>query len=186
MGFQWFILRTGTGREDKIRRHVWQRAQAQNLTHLMKEPIVLKERIADIKAGKKRTRVQKLYPGYVMVNILVDDEGEIPTEIWHLIRDTPGQVKFAGPQNTPEPMTDEEVNKMLAQKEKATEEPDKVTVDYKKGDRVRIKEGSFENFTGEVEEVNPEKGQVSVSILVFGRPTRIDFEYWKVERAVEE
>lgn len=186
MASHWFILRVAVGREDKIRRHIWQRAQTQNLTDVLTELLVLKERVTDIKGGKKRTRVQKVYPGYVMAQIETLEDGEIPAEVWHLIRETPGQVKFVGHQNKPAPMSVDEVDKMLAQKQNATKEPDKVNVDYQKGDRVRIKEGSFENFTGEVEEVNPEKGQVSVSILVFGRPTRIDFEYWKVERVVEE
>lgn len=186
MPLNWFILRVGTGREDKIQRHIWHRAQTQNLTHLLPELLVLKERVTDIKDGKKRTRKQKVYPGYIMAQINVDEEGEVPADVWHLIRETPGQVKFVGPQNEPTPMSYDEVEKMMAQKEKINETPDQVTVDYKKGDRVRIKDGSFENFKGEVDEVNHDKGQVSVSIMVFGRPTRIDFEYWKVEKAIEE
>ncbi|MDF1663253.1 MAG: transcription termination/antitermination protein NusG [Planctomycetota bacterium] len=186
MPVHWFILRVGTGREDKIQRHIWHRAQTQNLTHLLPELLVLKERVTDIKDGKKRSRKQKVYPGYIMAQIDVDEEGEVPTDVWHLIRETPGQVKFVGPQNEPTPMSPDEVEKMMAQKEKINEAPEQVTVDYKKGDRVRIKEGSFENFKGEVDDVNNDKGQVSVSILVFGRPTRIDFEYWKVEKAIEE
>lgn len=183
---QWYILRVGTGREDKIRRHIWQRAQTGDLTHLLPQLLVLKERVTDIKDGKRRNHTRKVYPGYIMAEIEVDDELNIPAEIWHLIRETPGHVKFVGPQDQPQPMSTDEVEKMMTQAKKAEEQPEQISVDYKKGDRVRIKEGSFENFKGEVEDVNPDKGQVSVAIMVFGRPTRIDFEYWKVERAIEE
>jgi transcriptional antiterminator NusG len=183
---RWYILQVGTGREDKIQRHIWQRAQTGDLTEQLCQLLVLKERITDIKSGKKRSYKRKIYPGYIMAQIEVNDEGEIPNDIWHLIRDTPDHVKFVGHQNRPTPMSIDEVDKMKQQMERLSEEPERVSVDYQKGDRVRIKEGSFENFKGSVEDVNPDKGQVSVSILVFGRPTRIDFEYWKVERAVEE
>jgi len=186
MSQEWYILRVGTGREDKIRRHIWQRAETSNLTDQLIELLVLKERVTDIKGGKRRSYRRKVYPGYIMAEIVVNEEGEIPAEVFHLIKDTPGQVKFVGHQNKPTPMSRDEVDKMQQQVERLRDEPEKVSVDYKHGDIVRIKEGSFENFQGAVEEVNPEKGQVSVSIMVFGRPTRIDFEYWKVERALEE
>lgn len=186
MPAEWFILRTGTGREDKIRRHIWQRAQAANLTDKLLQLLVLKERVTDIRGGKKRSYKRKIYPGYVMAQIETDEEGEISPEVWHLIRETPGSVKFVGHQNMPSPMSPEEVDKMMQQLKQETDAPEHVNVDYQKGDRVRIKEGSFENFEGSVEEVNADKGLVCVSILVFGRPTRIDFEYWKVEKAIEE
>lgn len=190
MAKHWYILRTGTGREDKVRRHIWTRAETQGLTDKLIQVLVLKERVTDIKGGKKRTHTRKVYPGYIMAEIDVDEEGTIPVDVWHLIRETPGTVKFVGQQQgsqiRPTPMTTDEVSKMQQAMERLREEPERVTVDYQKDDRVRIKEGAFENFKGVVEDVNPDKGQVTVSVLVFGRPTRIDFEYWKVERAVEE
>lgn len=182
MAKQWFILSVGPNREEKVKRNLWARAQSMDLTRVISEPRVVTERVTEIKGGQRRSVERKVYAGYIMVEIETGEDGSIPPEVWHLIRETPGPINFVGSQDKPQPMAPHEVARMLQQIERLREEPEKLTVDFEKGDHVRIKEGSFENFEGTVEEVHPEKGQVKVTIMVFGRPTPIDFEYWKVEK----
>lgn len=189
MSKQWYILRVGTNREEKVKRNLWARAQTNDLTDKISNLLVVTERVTEIKSGQRRTVERKVYPGYVMAEIETLEDGTIPPEVWHLIRETPGQIKFVGTLDKPEkpqPMLPEEVTKMLRQVEMLQTQPETIAVDFEKGDHVRVKEGSFENFQGTVEEVHPEKGLVKVTVMVFGRPTPIDFEYWKVEKADEQ
>jgi len=184
---QWFILRVGTNREDKISRNLALRARTNDLTVKIPNLLVVTEKVTEIKNGQRRQVKRKVYPGYVMAEIETLEDGTIPPEVWHLIRETPGQIKFVGTPDKPDKpqaMGPDEVAKML--KMMATvdgPDQDVVNIDFEKGERVRIKEGSFENFDGTIEEVLPEKGMVKVTVLVFGRPTPIDFEYWKVEKS---
>lgn len=183
---QWFVLRVGTNRENRVKKQLWSRIQTADLQHLISEPLVVTERQTEIKGGKRRTVERKVYPGYVMCQIAIDDEGKIPVEVWHLIRDTPGQIKFVGHSpdepDKPTPLEQSEVDKMLQQVARLEVEDEAVSIDFEVGETVRIREGSFENFEGTVEEIQPDKGMVKVSIMVFGRPTPIDFEVWKVEK----
>lgn len=184
---QWFVLRVGTNREKRVKKQLNSRIAANDLSALISEILVVTERVTEIKAGNRRTVERKVYPGYVMAEIVVDDEtGEIPPDVWHLIRETPGQIKFVGSPdrpNKPQPLTPDEVAKMQQQLARLeAEEEGSVTIEFEVGEQVRIREGSFENFEGSVEELQPEKGMVKVSIMVFGRPTPIDFECWKVEK----
>lgn len=192
MSKKWFVLRVGTNRENTVKKQLWNRVQTHDLQAVLSQILVITERVTEIKGGQRKTVERKIYPGYVMAEIEVDDEsGKIPAEVWHIIRDTPGQVKFVSlgdEPDKPQPMDAAEVEKMLAQVErlKALEPGMPVQVDFKVGEQVRIKEGSFENFEGTVEELVPDKGMVKVSIMVFGRPTPIDFESWKVEKVQPE
>ena len=187
MAKRWFVLRVGTNRENRTKKQLWSRIQTHDLTDKVAQLLVVVERVTEIKNGQRRTVERKVYPGYVMAEIEVDEEsGKITPEVWHLIREMPGQIKFVGSPDEPDrpqPLAPDEVTKMLAMMERLkAEEPGKTTIDFQVGEQVRIKEGSFENFEGTVEELQPEKGMVKVSIMVFGRPTPIDFESWKVEK----
>ena len=188
MSRQWFVLRVGTNRENRVKKQLTSRIQTHDLQELIPEILVVTERQTEIKGGQRRTVERKVYPGYVMAQIDVDDEtGKIPPEVWHLIRETPGQIKFVGlnpdEPDKPHPLGPDEVQKMLQQVARLeAEEGDAVSIDFEIGETVRIREGSFENFEGAVEELYPDKGMVKVTIMVFGRPTPIDFECWKVEK----
>lgn len=186
---RWFVLRVGTNRENRVKKQLQARIQSHDLGHLIPEILVVTERVTEIKDGKRRTVERKVYPGYVMIQIAVDPvTGEIPPEVWHLIRETPGQIKFIGSPdqpNKPSPLSPDEVAKMQQQMARLEDEEEQVSIDFEIGERVRIREGSFENFEGTVEELQPDKGMVKVSIMVFGRPTPIDFECWKVEKVEE-
>jgi len=187
---RWFVLRVGTNRENTIKKQLWQRIQTNDLQEIIPELLVVTERQTEIKGGQRRTVERKVYPGYIMAQIQVDDEGKVPSEVWHLIREAPGQVKFVGldpdEPDKPQPLGPDEVEKMLGQVARLEEEETGAyTIDFEVGETVRIREGSFENFEGTVEELMPEKGMVKVSIMVFGRPTPIDFEVWKVEKVTD-
>jgi transcriptional antiterminator NusG len=186
---RWFVLRVGTNRENRTKKQLWSRIQTHDLTEKISQLLVVTEKVTEIKGGQRRTVERKVYPGYVMAEIEVDETGKIVPEVWHLIRELPGQIKFVGSPDEPDrpsPLGPDEVEKMLAQVARINaEEPGTSFIDFKVGEQVRIKEGSFENFEGTVEELDPTKGMVKVSIMVFGRPTPIDFEAWKVERVQE-
>jgi transcription termination/antitermination protein NusG len=182
----WFILQVGTNREEKVRRSLVARLQANDLARLVPSLLVVSEKRTEIKGGQRRTVEQKVYPGYVMLEVETDEDGSIPSEVWHLVRETPGHIKFVGTPdqpNKPQPMSAVEVAKLRRQVEALSRPEVAITVDFEKGERVRVKEGSFMGFDGTVEEVHPEKGIVRVTIIVFGRPTPIDFEFWKIEKA---
>ncbi|MGE0707123.1 MAG: transcription termination/antitermination protein NusG [Planctomycetota bacterium] len=182
---QWYVLRVGTNRETRLRRQLLSRIQTQDLKEMIPQLLVVTEKQTEIKAGKRRSVERKVYPGYIMAQIQTDEDGKIPAEVWHLIRDTPGSIRFVGHNpdepDKPVPLGPEEVEKMLQQVARVSaEEEGQVSIDFEVGETVMIREGSFENFEGTVEELQPEKGMVKVSIMVFGRPTPIDFEVWKV------
>ncbi len=181
MGKQWFVLRVQSGREDTVKEALWKRIQATDLEAKISTLMVPTEKVTEIKGGQKRTHDRKTVPGYIMAEVETDDKGQIPDEVWVLIRETPGVGDFLGAYNKPTPMTPQDVDRMhFREAEALTEEP-KVKIDFHPGDRVKIKEGTFENFDGTIEEVYPEKGVVQVTVTIFGRPTPVELEYWKVE-----
>jgi len=132
------------------------------------------ENVSDIKAGKRRVSKRKLYPGYLMIQMELDDA------VWFLLKDTPGFGDFVGGGEQPVPMTEDEIQKIKGTMEASQERP-KLAISFQKGDRVKIKQGHFENFDGVVEEVNPEKGIVKVIVTIFGRATPVELEYWEIE-----
>src|SRR5262249_17923080 len=119
---------------------------------------------------------RKSYPGYIMI------EMELNERTWFVVRETPGVGDFVGAHGTPTQMSNVEVDQMLGQEVAKDEKPPQVKIDVERGDRVKIKEGSFENVEGTVEEVIEARGLVKVMLIIFNRPTPVDLEYWQVER----
>ena len=115
-----------------------------------------------------------------MAEIEVDEKGEIPEEVWYMIREAPGAGDIIGGDRKPIPMKDSEVEKLLERVERGEEKP-KAKIEFRRGDRVRVKEGPFVNFDGEVEEVLPASGCLKLMLTIFGRPTPVELEYWQVE-----
>jgi transcriptional antiterminator NusG len=163
-----------SGQEDRVRRGLEARVKAKGIEERVPRILVPTETVTEIKGGRKRTIKRKIYPGYVIVEMEMDE----PT--WFLIRETPGVGDFIGAHGKPEPMAQEEVEKLIGQVEKETEKP-KIKIGYQKGDAVKIKEGPFENYDGVVDEVDTKKGMVRVIITVFNRPTSVELGYWQVE-----
>jgi len=180
----WYVLKVQSSREDTIRDALQRRVKIQGLERFFgKNPdgrpriVVPTEKITEIRNNKKRIVERKTYPGYIMVQM------ELNEKTWFLVRETPGVGDFVGAHGTPTKMTDAEVNQMLHQEEeKTTAETPKVRIDVERGDRVKIKDGPFENFEGTVEEVIEGRGLVKVMLIIFNRPTPVDLEYWQLER----
>jgi transcriptional antiterminator NusG len=173
----WYVLKVQSGREDTIRDALERRVKIQGLIRYFGRIVVPTEKITEIRNNKKRVVERKSYPGYIMVQM------ELNEKTWFVVRETPGVGDFVGAHGTPTKMSDEEVNKMLHQEEeKTTAEPPKIRINLERGDRVKIKDGPFENFEGSVEEVIEQRGLVKVMLIIFNRPTPVDLEYWQVER----
>jgi len=174
MAMQWYVLRVASGQEDRVRRGLEARVKAKGMEEKIPRILVPTETVTEMKGGRKRTMKRKIYPGYVIVEMDMDEPG------WFLIRETPGVGDFIGSHGKPEPMSDDEVEKLLGQVQKETEKP-KLKIEFSKGDAVKIKEGPFENYDGVIDEVDPNRGKVKVIITVFNRPTSVELGYWQVE-----
>jgi transcriptional antiterminator NusG len=173
----WYVLKVQSGREDTIRDALERRVKIQGLERFFGRIVVPTEKITEIRGNKKKVVERKSYPGYIMV------EMELNEKTWFTVRETPGVGDFVGAHGQPSPMSEDEVNKMLGQVEETkAEEAPKVKIDVERGDRVKIKDGPFENFEGTVEEVVEQRGLVKVMLIIFNRPTPVDLEYWQVER----
>ncbi len=170
---EWFVVRVQSGREDKVKETLEKRIASQGLVEAFGRIVVPSEKVSEIRGGKKRVGEKKIYPGYLMVEMDLNDQS------WFLVRETPGIGDFLGSKK-PTPMNRHEVDKMLSDITTTPEKPT-IKIDFKKGDQVRIKEGPFENFDGIVEEVIPAKGLVSVVVTIFGRATPVELEYWQIE-----
>lgn len=174
MALAWYFLRVQVGREDRIRQSMVRRLKQAGIESLVPQIVVPTETIADHRGGKKTVKRRKLYPGYLMV------EMELSDEVWFVLRETPGFGDFVGGAAHPTPAKPEDVEKVLATMDSSKDQP-KVAVQFKKGDRVKIKTGAFENTDAVVEEVHADKGTLDVSVNFFGRPTPMSLGYWEVE-----
>ena len=171
----WYILKVQSNREDSIRDALLRRVRMQGLDRFFGDVIVPKEQVTEFKAGKKKIVSRKLYPGYILVNMELNDE------TWYLVRETGGIGDFTGSAGRPSPMLPQDVAKLLHKAEEKTDETPRLRINFKKGDRVKITEGTFENFEGEVEQIDEANGRVTVMLSIFGRSTPVDIEYWQIE-----
>lgn len=174
MTLEWYFLRVQVGREDTIRKSMITRLKQAGLADNVPQVVVPTENIAEVRNGKRRVRKKKLYPGYLMVQMELNDD------IWFELRETPGFGDFVGSRTNPVPMTPDEVENVLGRMDASKEQP-KMSVQFNKGDRVKIKQGPFENIDGVVEAVHPDKGTLEVAVTIFGRSTPVSLGYWEVE-----
>jgi transcriptional antiterminator NusG len=172
---QWYILKVQSNREDSIRETLQRRISMQGLDKFFGEVVVPKEQVTEFKGGKKKVVSRKLYPGYILVNMILNDE------TWYLVRETGGIGDFTGSGGRPSPMLPQDVAKLLHKAEEKEAEAPRLKINFKKGDRVKINEGTFENFEGEVEQIDEANGRVTVMLSIFGRSTPVDIEYWQIE-----
>jgi transcription termination/antitermination protein NusG len=180
----WYVLRVASNREDQVRDALEKKVKIENLGDLIGRIIVPTERIKRVKGGQQKVAERKLYPGYVFVEMEMNNDGTIPERAYYLFKDTQGVGDFIGQRNKPNPMRPDEATKMLQDVEKAESQAgsSQVKVEFKKGDPIKIKEGPFENFEGTVDEIFPDKGIVRVIVTIFGRATPLELEYWQLER----
>jgi len=171
----WYILKVQSNREDSIRESLQRRVKVAGLDRYFAEIIVPTEMVSEFKGGKKRVVKRKLYPGYLVAHMEINDE------TWFLVRETPGIGDFTGSAGKPTPMLSHEVSKIVAKQEEKTDEAPKLKINFNVGDRVKINEGTFENFEGEVDSIDEASGRVTVMINIFGRSTPVELEYWQIE-----
>ncbi len=172
---RWYILKVQSNREDSIRESLQRRVKVAGLDRYFGEIIVPTEMVSEFKGGKKRVVKRKLYPGYIVAHMEINDE------TWFLVRETPGIGDFTGSAGKPTPMLPHEVAKIVAKQEEKTDEAPKLKISFNVSDRVKINEGTFENFEGEVDSIDEASGRVTVMINIFGRSTPVELEYWQIE-----
>jgi transcriptional antiterminator NusG len=183
-GMNWFVLRVASNKEDTVRQTLLRKIKIEDFTVLVNRILVPTEKTKTIKSGKQRITLKKLYPGYVFVEMRLEDDGRIPQDVFFLIKETTGVGDFIGTAGRPSPMSMPEIEKMLAASKEPEEAPT-VKMEFQTGDNIKIKEGPFENMEGTVDELLPAQGKVRVIVMIFGRATPIEMEYWMVERTDE-
>jgi transcription termination/antitermination protein NusG len=174
----WFILKVQVNREDSIREALIRRIKIEGLEGYFGEIIVPTEDVAEYsKSGKRRIVKRKLYPGYLLVNMAITDD------TWFLVRETPGVGDFTGSAGKPTPMDVHEVERILrlgAHEDEGGGQI-KTAIPFRTGDRVRVKEGNFQNFEGDVESIDEANGRITVVITIFNRSTPVELEHWQLE-----
>ncbi len=183
-GMDWFVLRVASNKENYVRETLLRKVQIENMTHLVGRILVPTEKTKTIKGGKQKITETKLYPGYVFVEMRLEDDGRIPQDVFFLIKETTGVGDFVGTAGRPTPMQEHEIEKMLKDSKKPDEEPI-VQLTFEKGETVSIKEGPFQNYEGTVDEVLPEKGLVRVLVTIFGRQAPVELEEWQIGKIDE-
>jgi len=177
--FDWFILKVQVNREDSIKDALWRRVKMNGLERFFKEIVVPTEDVVEFtKTGKRRVVKRKLYPGYILINLAVTDES------WFVVRETSGIGDFTGSAGKPTPMEAHDVERILRSSKVLPEEEGagvKTAIPFKTGDRVRVKEGYFQNFEGDVHAIDEAHGRVTVMINIFGRATPVEIEHWQIE-----
>jgi len=171
---RWYAVQTTSGHENKVRNLVQRKIDADPVAadaRPIRQALVPTEQVVEIKNGKKVTVERKVYPGYVLVEMVVDQE------TLHEIGGIQGVIKFVGKDRDPQPLRPEEVNRLLGIADAEVEEAPKEEIPFLVGQAVAITEGPFTDFNGTVEEVMPDKGKVRVSVSLFGRPTSVELDY---------
>ena len=174
MDSRWYVVRVASNREERVREGLLARVKAAGLQDRIRSILVPTEKVTEIKGGRKKVLQRKIYPGYIIVEMVLDQES------WYLVRGTAGIGDFVGAEQMPVPMEPHEVDKILGGLEAQKEKP-QLKIEVKVGDKVKVKEGPFENFSGIVDDVNPQKGLVRVNVMIFGRETPVELEYWQIE-----
>jgi transcription termination/antitermination protein NusG len=180
-GMNWYVLRVAANKEDRVREALERKIKIEQLEEHVGRVLVPTQREKRIRGGSARVVHRKLYPGYVFVEMATDEDGRIPERVWFVIKETTGVGDFIGSGGKPSPMPMHDVEKMLAAAVRPDESATLANLAFKKGDRVKVNEGPFENFEGVVDEINTQKGTVRVIVTIFGRATPIEIEYWQVE-----
>ena len=171
----WFIIHTYSGFEQKVADSLRSRAEAFGFADKIGQILIPTEEVIELRGGKKVTSKRMLYPGYVLVEMEMNDE------LWHAVKATPRVTGFVGGGTSPVPLTADEVNSILYRQEKSAEHP-RPKLSFEKGENVRIIDGPFTNFSGKVDEVNAERNTLRVLVTIFGRATPVELDFLQVEK----
>ncbi len=172
----WYILKVQSNRERSIADALRRKIAIEGLDEFFGDVVVPMEKVTEFKAGKKKVVQRKLYPGYIVVHMLINDD------TWFAVRETSGIGDFTGSGGKPTPMLPHEVARLIQTEEEETDEAPKLNIAFSLGDRVKVKEGTFESFEGEVNAIDEHSGRVTVMINIFGRSTPVELEYWQAEQ----
>jgi transcriptional antiterminator NusG len=180
-GMGWYVLRVASNKEEQVRDALERKVKIEGLEDRIGRILVPMVREKTIRRGQARIVQRKLYAGYVFVEMATEPDGSIPENVWFLIKETTGVGDFIQSDGRPTSMKDAEVDRMLAAVTESEEEAVLSGIKFKPGDRVKIREGPFENYEGDVEAVDEQKGTVTVLLTIFGRQSPVDVEYWNIE-----
>lgn len=181
-GMKWYVLRVASNKEDQVREALERKVKIEGLTDRIGRILVPTQKEKRMRGGQARVVEKKLYPGYVFVEMATEADGSIAENVWFMVKETMGVGDFIGSDGKPTSMKEVDVEKMLLAAAKPESPESLAGLNYKQGDRVKIKEGSFEGFEGSVDAVDEQKGTVTVLLTIFGRSTPVDVEYWQLER----
>ncbi len=175
MARAWYILHTYSGFEEKVKANMLERIKKAGQEDMFGEILVPTEQVVEMIQGAKKTSTRKFFPGYILLNVDLNDE------TWHTVRGTPKVTGFVGNDLHPEPVSDEEAMKIIGRIKDGAMKP-KPKVMYEEGDAIRVIDGPFANFQGVVEEVHPDKGRVKVMVSIFGRETPVELEFIQITK----
>ena len=182
MQSQWFVIHTLSGQEQKVKDSIEKRLKAEEMGEFIKEVLVPMEKVAEVRSGKKTVTTRKLHPGYVYIDVILLDEGRrVLDRPWYFIRETPGIIGFVGGER-PIPVTPDEIA-VIKEQVADSEDTERPKVNFALGETVKINDGPFLNFSGVIEEIEPERGKLKITVNIFGRNTPVELEYWQVEKA---
>jgi transcriptional antiterminator NusG len=171
---QWYAVQTYSGYEEAVARYLKQRVESLTMGDKIFNILVPKEKTIRVKGGKRQTVEEKIYPGYVLVEMVLTEDS------WYVVRNTPRVTGFVGPDNTtPTALSKEEVDSLLA---RAEHDETKTTIDFEVGDLVKITDGPFKEYDGKISEVNREKGSIKVLVPIFGRETAVELDSLQVKK----
>ena len=171
----WYVVHTQTGLEDRVRTVLLSGAIAHGFAEAIIKVVIPTEQISEVRSGKKRVSERRFFPGYVLVEMDLNDT------TYSYIKNIPGVTGFLGAGRKPIPLPPGEVDNILKRTEETKLKPSPKTI-FEKGEQIRVKEGPFMNFNGTIDDIHPEKGKLKVSISIFGRATPVELEYWQVEK----
>ena len=172
---KWYIIHTYSGFENKVAESLKTRSEAFGFADKIGQVLIPTEEVVELRNGKKVTSKRLVYPGYVLVEMEMNDA------LWHEVKNTPRVTGYVGGGNSPVPLSPEEVNQILYRQASSAERP-RPKMTFEKNDSVRIVDGPFANFSGKVDEVNPERGTLRVMVTIFGRATPVELEFLQVEK----
>lgn len=182
MQSQWFVIHTLSGQEQKVKDSIERRVKTEEMGEYIKEVMVPMEKVAEVRSGKKTVTSRKLHPGYVYIDVvLLDDNKRVLDKPWYFVRETQGIIGFVGGER-PISVTPEEIAVIKAAVMES-EDTEKPKVNFEVGETVKINDGPFLNFSGNIEEIEPDRGKLKVTVNIFGRNTPVELEYWQVEKA---
>ena len=172
---KWFIIHTYSGFEQKVAESLKSRAEAFGFADKVGQILIPTEEVVELRAGRKVTSKRMIYPGYVLVQLDMDDD------LWHAVKNTPRVTGFVGGGTSPVPLTADEVNSILYRQASSAERP-RPAMTFEKNESVRIVDGPFANFSGKVDEVNSERNTLRVLVTIFGRATPVELDFLQVEK----